>query len=93
MDTIGGGSFYQGERLGVYGKISNSQDGRNVYKQVNGDNYLFFLQSQKVKGGFPIETEAQIRLLFSYSSLAIHGPLQAYFTEIFCHDLAISEFT
>ena len=56
LDTIGGGSFYQGERLGVYGKISNSQDGRNVYKQVNGDNYLFFLQSQKVRNVWFLES-------------------------------------
>ena len=48
IDTIGGGNFYQGERLGVYGKVSQSQDGRNIYKQVNGDNYMYFLQTQRV---------------------------------------------
>ena len=48
IDTIGGGNFYQGDRLGVYGKVSQTQDGRNVYKQVNGDNYMYFLQTQRV---------------------------------------------
>ena len=48
LDTIGMGDFYQGERLGYYGKFDSTQDGRNVYKQINGDNFLYFLQSQQV---------------------------------------------
>ena len=45
---MGMGDFYQGERLGYYGKVDSTQDGRNVYKQINGDNFLYFLQSQQV---------------------------------------------
>ena len=37
------GDFYQGERLGYYYKFGNSQDGRNTYKQINGNNYLYYL--------------------------------------------------
>ena len=46
--TIGMGDFYQGERLGKYKKVGNSNDGRYVYKQENGDNYLFYMSQYKV---------------------------------------------
>lgn len=43
IETIGGGNFYQEERLGSFQKIGNSVDGRNVYKQQNGDNYMYYV--------------------------------------------------
>ena len=43
IKTIGGGNFYQEERLGNFQKIGNSVDGRNVYKQQNGDNYMYYV--------------------------------------------------
>merc|ERR1711973_1011389 len=46
IETVGMGNFYQEERLGDFFKVGNSQDGRNVYRQKNGDNYLFYLQAQ-----------------------------------------------
>ena len=49
IETVGGGNFYQGERLGDYFKIGNSQDGRNVYRQQNGDNYLYYVQDRNVR--------------------------------------------
>ena len=49
IETIGGGNFYQQDRLGNFFKIGNSEDGRSVYRQQNGDNYLFYLQDQGVR--------------------------------------------
>merc|ERR1711997_862659 len=46
IETVGGGNFYQEERLGNYFKIGNSEDGRNVYRQQNGDNYLYYVQDR-----------------------------------------------
>merc|ERR1712156_251308 len=46
IETVGMGNFYQEERLGDFFKVGNSQNGRNVYRQKNGDNYLFYLQAQ-----------------------------------------------
>ena len=43
IETIGGGNFYQEDRLGTFKKIGNSVDGRNVYKQQNGDNYMYYV--------------------------------------------------
>ena len=48
IETVGGGNFYQEERLGNYFKIGNSEDGRNVYRQQNGDNYLYYVQDRSV---------------------------------------------
>ena len=48
IETVGMGNFYQEERLGDFFKVGNSQDGRNVYRQQNGDNYLFYLQDKGV---------------------------------------------
>lgn len=45
---MGMADFYQGERLGEYTKIGNSQDGRGVYQQQNGENYLFYMSTQGV---------------------------------------------
>lgn len=52
LDSTGMADFYQGERLGTYVKIGNSQDGRNVYRQQSGDNYLFFLSAKSVSNFF-----------------------------------------
>ena len=49
IETVGGGNFYQEERLGNYFKIGNSEDGRNVYRQQNGDNYLYYVQDRSVR--------------------------------------------
>ena len=38
--------FYQGERLGQYVKISTSEDGRNIYRQENGPNFLYYLSTK-----------------------------------------------
>merc|ERR1712156_741467 len=43
FETTGMGSFYQGERLGSFAAVGQSSDGRNVYKQRSGNNFLFFL--------------------------------------------------
>merc|ERR1712223_633728 len=43
FETTGMGSFYQGERLGAFEAVGQSSDGRTVYKQRSGDNFLFFL--------------------------------------------------
>merc|ERR1711971_636380 len=43
FETTGMGSFYQGERLGTYEAVGQSSDGRSMYKQQGGDNFLFFL--------------------------------------------------
>merc|ERR1711971_1471179 len=43
FETTGMGSFYQGERLGTYEAVGQSSDGRSMYKQKGGDNFLFFL--------------------------------------------------
>merc|ERR1712210_298195 len=43
FETTGMGSFYQGERLGTYEAVGQSSDGRSMYKQRGGDNFLFFL--------------------------------------------------
>ena len=48
IKTIGGGNFYQEERLGNFQKIGNSVDGRNVYKQQNGDNYMYYVANAGV---------------------------------------------
>ena len=52
IETVGGGNFYQEERMGKYGKIGNSQDGRNVYRQQNGDNYLYYITDRGVRFSF-----------------------------------------
>ena len=59
IETIGGGNFYQGERMGNYGRVSNTPDGRLVYKQTNGDNYLYFLQNQGVSISWMAENNSQ----------------------------------
>merc|ERR1711971_636469 len=43
FETTGMGSLYQGERLGTYEAVGQSSDGRSMYKQQGGDNFLFFL--------------------------------------------------
>lgn len=48
IETIGGGNFYQEERMGNYYKIGNSEDGRGVYRQQNGENYLYYIMSRGV---------------------------------------------
>ena len=45
IDTIGGGNFYQEERYGHYFKIGTGEDGKNVYRQQNGDNYMYYLNA------------------------------------------------
>ena len=48
LETWGMADFYQAERLGTYKKVGNSNDGRYVYQQENGDNYLFYLSQNGV---------------------------------------------
>jgi hypothetical protein len=49
LDSTGMGNFYQGDRLGDYEQIGNSQDGRNVYRQKNGENFLYYLSGRGVR--------------------------------------------
>ena len=46
--------------------------------------------TSKFTSGLMLRTHSQYDL--PSFGLGMHGPLQAYFTEIFCHDLKISEF-
>lgn len=48
LDSSGMGDFYQGNRLGRYSKHTQMANGRWVYKQSQGDNYLFWLADQKI---------------------------------------------
>ena len=48
LETWGMADFYQGERLGKYSKVGTSSDGRSVFKQNDGDNYLFYLSQNGV---------------------------------------------
>merc|ERR1712212_838311 len=43
FETTGMGNFYQGKRLGTYEAVGQSSEGRSMYKQRGGDNFLFFL--------------------------------------------------
>merc|ERR1712130_29977 len=48
FETTGMGNFYQGERLGTYEPVGQSSDGRSMYKQRGGDNFLFYLAESRV---------------------------------------------
>ena len=48
LETWGMADFYQGERLGKYSKVGTSSDGRFVFKQDGGDNYLYYLSQYGV---------------------------------------------
>ena len=48
LETWGMADFYQGERLGKYSKVGTSSDGRFVFKQDGGDNYLYYLSQNGV---------------------------------------------
>merc|ERR1712018_198288 len=48
FETTGMGNFYQGERLGTYEPVGQSSDGRSMYKQRGGDNFLFYLAEPRV---------------------------------------------
>ena len=54
--------------------------------------YLMVLDTRKC-----LKLDARTRSMLEEKELEVslprHGPLQAYFTEIFCHILGISEFT
>ncbi len=41
-------NVYQGERLGEYEQIGQTASGRKVYKQQNGDNFLYYLEEKGV---------------------------------------------
>merc|ERR1712025_971451 len=47
FETTGMGNFYQGERLGTYEPVGQSSDGRSMYKQRGGDNFLFYLAESR----------------------------------------------
>ena len=78
IETIGGGNFYQGERMGNYGRVSNTPDGRLVYKQTNGDNYLYFLQNQ----GVSINCMVPLHLKINFWALSSFGWLEDKLVEI-----------
>ena len=78
IETIGGGNFYQGERMGNYGRVSNTPDGRLVYKQTNGDNYLYFLQNQ----GVSINCMVLLHLKINFWALSSFGWLEDKLVEI-----------
>jgi len=42
------GDFYQEERLGKYMASGESSDGRTIYRQQGGENFLFYLASPGV---------------------------------------------
>ena len=48
LETDGFAEDYQGDRLGRYYKISQTNDGRAVYQQTGGANFLFWLADQRV---------------------------------------------
>ncbi len=48
FETLGMANFYQGDRMGVYKMTGSSSAGKTTYKQVNGDNYLFYLENRGV---------------------------------------------
>eukprot|EP00095_Tigriopus_kingsejongensis_P009689 maker-scaffold84_size396325-snap-gene-2.37 protein:Tk09689 transcript:maker-scaffold84_size396325-snap-gene-2.37-mRNA-1 annotation:"pan domain-containing protein" len=45
LDATGMGDFYQGDRLGLYRKYVETSSGRNVYQQVGGEQFLYYLDS------------------------------------------------
>ena len=42
------GWFNQGQRLGDYAYFMSDSDGRRVYKQVGGDNFLYWVRDSQV---------------------------------------------
>ncbi len=68
LDTMGMGDFYQADRLGEYYKIGNSQDGRMIYQQQEGDNFLYFIRNKVscVAFCFKAALSAQLPFPFQY---------------------------
>ena len=48
METTGMGNFHQGDRYGRYRKYLETADGKWVYQQVAGNNFLYYI----VNGGY-----------------------------------------
>lgn len=44
LDSWGGASFDQEERLGTYAKYLEMADGRFTYQQEGGDQYLYYME-------------------------------------------------
>ena len=64
--------------MGNYGRVSNTPDGRLVYKQTNGDNYLYFLQNQ----GVSMNCMVPLNLKIDFLVLSSFGWLEDKLVEI-----------